>query len=106
MCRAGVGVSFAMATHWIFNFAVGQLFLPAVAAFGVPKVCCWTSYYNTPGWIVRPMFPTAWQVFVFFAVVCIAALAFVNGLLVETKGKSFEEIEVLMSGGRSSLSPA
>ena len=33
---SGRAVSLAMATHWVCNFAIGQLFLSAVSTFGVP----------------------------------------------------------------------
>lgn len=31
-------MAFAMVTHWVCNFAIGQLFLPTVAKFGVSTV--------------------------------------------------------------------
>lgn len=68
----GLAVSAAMVTHWVFNFAVGQLFLPAVDAVGVAGC------------------------YLFFAAVCIAAILFVRAAVVETKGRTLEEIEVLM----------
>eukprot|EP00884_Botryococcus_braunii_P011217 jgi/Botrbrau1/20096/Bobra.0850s0001.1 len=66
-------VSLALATHWICNFAIGQLFLPAVAKFGVSGV------------------------YLFFTAVCIVAIIFGQGVLVETKGLSLEQIEKAMS---------
>lgn len=57
-----------MTTHWVANFGIGQLFLPAVATYGVSKV------------------------YVFFSAVCFAAIVFTSKFLVETKGKSLEEI--------------
>ena len=62
-----------MTTHWICNFAVGQLFLSAVSSFGVSGV------------------------YVGFAAVCIAAALFVSTSIVETKGRSLEEIERAMA---------
>ncbi len=35
---AGSAMAFAMVTHWVCNFAIGQLFLPSVAKFGVSTV--------------------------------------------------------------------
>ena len=68
----GLAVSAAMATHWVFNFAVGQLFLPAVDAVGVAGC------------------------YLFFAGVCTLAVLFARSAVVETKGRTLEEIEVLM----------
>lgn len=31
-------MAFAMVTHWVCNFGIGQLFLPAVARYGVSTV--------------------------------------------------------------------
>ena len=69
----GSAVSAAMATHWVFNFAVGQAFLPAVAAVGVSGA------------------------YLFFAAVCLATVAFVRAQVPETKGRSLEEIAAAMS---------
>lgn len=68
----GTAVALAMGSHWVCNFFVGQLFLPAVSAFGVAGV------------------------YMFFATVCLLAVAFVNSQVVETKGKSLKEIEAAM----------
>jgi sugar porter (SP) family MFS transporter len=68
----GTAVALAMGSHWVCNFFVGQLFLPAVSAFGVAGV------------------------YMFFAFVCLLAVAFVNSQVVETKGKSLKEIEAAM----------
>jgi len=62
-----------MVTHWVCNFAIGQLFLSAVSAFGVPAI------------------------YLFFALVCFACVAFVSKNVVETKGRSLEEIEMAMA---------
>lgn len=62
-----------MVSHWVCNFAIGQLFLSAVSAFGVPAV------------------------YLFFAAVCFACVAFVSKAVVETKGRSLEEIELAMT---------
>jgi len=69
----GSAVSFAMVTHWVCNFAIGQLFLPATNQFGVSTV------------------------YLGFAAVCILAALFVQTAVLETKGKSLEEIEALMA---------
>ena len=62
-----------MVTHWVCNFAIGQLFLSAVSAFGVPAC------------------------YLFVAVVCFACVAFIQRSVVETKGRSLEEIELAMA---------
>ncbi|KAK3287867.1 hypothetical protein CYMTET_4645 [Cymbomonas tetramitiformis] len=64
--------SIAMASHWVFNFAIGQGFLPACAALG-------TAY-----------------VYLGFAVTCFLAAAFSKQFLIETKGRTLEEIETEM----------
>lgn len=65
-------VALAMGSHWVCNFFVGQLFLPAVAAFGVASV------------------------YMFFACICAIAIWFTSEQVVETKGKSLKEIESAM----------
>ena len=62
-----------MVTHWIFNFAIGQLFLPAVSRFGVSKV------------------------YLFFTAVCLGTALFARSQLTETKGLSLEQIEAAMA---------
>jgi sugar porter (SP) family MFS transporter len=59
----GRAVALAMGAHWLSNFAIGQLFLSAVAAVGV-----------------------AW-VYAAFAVVCFLAVWYVERGVVETKGR-------------------
>ncbi len=71
---AGRSMSLAMVTHWICNFLVGQVFLSAVSTFGVPTV------------------------YVFFAAICFITVAFVAKAVVETKGRSLEEIELASAG--------
>ena len=61
-----------MVFHWVCNFMLGQLFLPIVGAVGVSQVYC------------------------FFAVVCGIGAVFVSKFLVETKGRTPEEIGRLM----------
>ena len=68
----GTAVALAMGSHWVCNFFVGQLFLPAVSAFGVASV------------------------YTFFAFMCAAAVWFTSEQVVETKGKSLKEIETAM----------
>jgi sugar porter (SP) family MFS transporter len=68
----GTAVALAMGSHWVCNFFVGQLFLPAVNAFGVASV------------------------YTFFAFMCAAAVWFTSKQVVETKGKSLKEIEAAM----------
>lgn len=61
-----------MVCHWVFNFALGQLFLSTVQQLGISSVYC------------------------FFATICILGAAYVSSVLVETKGKTPEEIAQLM----------
>ncbi|CAI5491274.1 unnamed protein product [Closterium sp. Naga37s-1] len=63
------GMAFAMCVHWVFNFMVGFSFLPLMVRFG----------------------PTT--LFSFFACVCFAGALFTATSLVETAGRSLEEIE-------------
>ena len=56
-------MSAALATHWVANLAIGQLFLPALGAFGVSAV------------------------YLFFAAVCAATVAFTGSQVVETKAR-------------------
>jgi Sugar (and other) transporter len=65
-------VSLAMVTHWVCNFALGQLFLPVVSKVGIAKV------------------------YIGFAAIALAGAAFVRSKLVETKGRNAEEIYELM----------
>ncbi|KAG0583967.1 hypothetical protein KC19_3G175800 [Ceratodon purpureus] len=62
-------VSLSLGVHWICNFMIGLMFLSVVQRFGVSTV------------------------YLFFAVVCAAAVVYVNGNVVETKGRSLEDIE-------------
>ncbi|CAI5515927.1 unnamed protein product [Closterium sp. Naga37s-1] len=63
------GMAFAMCVHWVFNFMVGFSFLPLMARFGQTTL------------------------FSFFACVCFAGALFTATSLVETVGRSLEEIE-------------
>lgn len=56
-------MSASLATHWVANLAIGQLFLPALGAFGVSAV------------------------YLFFAAVCAATVAFTGSQVVETKAR-------------------
>ena len=62
----------ALAAHWVFNFGIGQLFLPAVSNFGLATV------------------------YLFFAAVCGVTVWYTKAQVVETKGLSLEEIERLL----------
>ena len=64
----GTAVAMAMTTHWVCNFAIGQLFLPAVGAVGVAGV------------------------YGFFALVCGLAVAYVDKEVPETKGRSHGDV--------------
>eukprot|EP00892_Ulva_mutabilis_P006772 jgi/Ulvmu1/4467/UM002_0192.1 len=68
----GRGVSLAMVVHWVFNFMLGQLFLQTVSEFGISAVYC------------------------FFASVCLAGALYISLVLVETKGRTPQEIAKLM----------
>lgn len=69
----GTAVALAMGSHWVCNFCVGQLFLQAVDTFGVAGV------------------------YAFFAVICALTVMFVSKEVVETKGKSFKDIELALA---------
>ncbi|KAK9820324.1 hypothetical protein WJX72_008975 [[Myrmecia] bisecta] len=69
----GKALSAAMAVHWVCNFALGQLFLPALSKFGVSTV------------------------YAFFAAICFATVIFTQSQVVETKGRSLEDIEKAMA---------
>ena len=65
----GSGMSLCLVTHWVFNFVIGQAFLPVVEAVGGPAV------------------------FVGFGCVCVAAALFVQTRVLETKGKTLDAIQ-------------
>ncbi|KAK9818467.1 hypothetical protein WJX74_006914 [Apatococcus lobatus] len=69
----GQAVSLALGVHWVANFAIGQLFLPAVEKFGLPGV------------------------YLFFAAICFITVGFTQSSVPETKGKSLEEVEALLA---------
>lgn len=66
------GMAIGSFSHWVFNFFISLLFPVAVAKFGVGYV------------------------FLFFAVSTLLSLIFYRFALVETKGKTLEEIEILV----------
>ena len=66
--RSGA-LSVCMSEHWLLNTGVGLLFLPAITSFGTPAC------------------------FLFFAAMSFVGAAFVAGFILETSGKSFEEVE-------------
>jgi len=65
----GKAVALSMGVHWISNFLIGLMFLSVVKRFGVSTV------------------------YLFFSAVCAAAVLYVNSNVVETKGRSLEDIE-------------
>ncbi|KAF7811279.1 Plastidic glucose transporter 4 [Senna tora] len=66
-------VSLSLGMHWISNFFIGLSFLSVVNKFGI----------NT--------------VYLGFSIVCILAIFYISGNVVETKGKSLEEIELALN---------
>ncbi|KAK7316166.1 hypothetical protein VNO77_34964 [Canavalia gladiata] len=66
-------VSLSLGTHWISNFAIGLYFLSVVNKFGISSV------------------------YLGFSAVCVLAVLYIAGNVVETKGRSLEEIERALS---------
>lgn len=66
-------VALSLGTHWISNFFIGLYFLSFVNKFGISTV-----YFG-------------------FGVVCLLAVLYVARNIVETKGRSLEEIEQILS---------
>ncbi|KAH6820753.1 plastidic GLC translocator [Perilla frutescens var. hirtella] len=66
-------VALSLGTHWISNFVIGLYFLSVVNKFGISAV------------------------YLGFASVCVIALMYIAGNVVETKGRSLEEIELALS---------
>ncbi|KAL9264927.1 Plastidic glucose transporter 4-like protein [Drosera capensis] len=62
-------VALSLGMHWASNFVIGLYFLSVVNKFGISKV------------------------YLGFALVCILAVFYIAGNVVETKGRSLEEIE-------------
>ena len=70
----GQASSVALGTHWIMNIIIGQAFLPLTRAYGIPTM------------------------YLFFAAVCVASLVYTRRELVETKGRSLDDIGRAMEG--------
>ncbi|BAU01628.1 Plastidic glucose transporter [Vigna angularis] len=66
-------VSLSLGTHWISNFVIGLYFLSVVNKFGISSV------------------------YLGFSAVCVLAVLYITGNVVETKGRSLEEIERALS---------
>jgi MFS family permease len=62
-------VALSLGVHWISNFMIGLFFLNVVKRFGVSSV------------------------YLGFSAVCVAAVLYIANNVVETKGRSLEEIE-------------
>ncbi|KAH9575063.1 hypothetical protein CY35_01G092500 [Sphagnum magellanicum] len=72
-CIRAKGMAVAMCVHWIANFMVGLMFLQLLETLGTGIL------------------------YTFFTLVCLAAALFVRQNVVETKGRSLEEIESLLA---------
>ena len=70
----GKGMSLCFLSHWLFNFFIGQGFLPAVESFGASAV------------------------YAFFAAFSFIGYVFAQTYVIETKGKSLEQISAEMNG--------
>lgn len=66
-------VALSLGMHWISNFLIGLLFLSVVNKFGISVV------------------------YMGFSAVCLLAVLYVAGNVVETKGRSLEEIELALN---------
>lgn len=66
-------LAFSLCVHWVCNFAIGLLFLELVQLFGVPVI------YSS------------------FGLVSLLSVAFAYAYIIETKGRSLEEIEKQLS---------
>ncbi|MED6169431.1 hypothetical protein PIB30_118800 [Stylosanthes scabra] len=66
-------ISLSLGTHWVCNFVIGLYFLSVVNKIGMSSV------------------------YLGFSSVCILAVLYVSGNVVETKGRSLEEIERALS---------
>ncbi|GJV72514.1 plastidic glucose transporter 4 [Tanacetum coccineum] len=62
-------VALSLGMHWISNFVIGLYFLSVVTKFGISKV------------------------YLGFASICLLAVVYIAGNVVETKGRSLEDIE-------------
>ena len=63
----------SLGMHWVSNFIIGLYFLSVINKFGINKV------------------------YLGFATVCLLAVIYVENNVVETKGRSLEEIERALS---------
>ncbi|EFH47964.1 GLT1 [Arabidopsis lyrata subsp. lyrata] len=68
-------VALSLGMHWISNFVIGLYFLSVVTRFGISSV------------------------YLGFAGVCVLAVLYIAGNVVETKGRSLEEIELALTAG-------
>lgn len=66
-------VALSLGMHWISNFVIGLYFLSVVNKFGISSV------------------------YLGFSTVCLLAVLYISGNVVETKGRSLEEIERALS---------
>ncbi|KAL8137473.1 hypothetical protein V2J09_003474 [Rumex salicifolius] len=71
-------VAFSLGTHWATNFVIGLYFLSVVNKFGIGRV------------------------YLGFALTSIMAVFYIGGNVVETKGRSLEDIELHLSPANSS----
>ncbi|CAL9103290.1 unnamed protein product [Musa acuminata var. zebrina] len=69
-------VALSLGMHWVSNFVIGLYFLSVVNKFGISRV------------------------YLGFATVCLLAVLYIAGNVVETKGRSLEEIERALSRER------
>ncbi|BFI24319.1 hypothetical protein MPTK2_1g10400 [Marchantia polymorpha subsp. ruderalis] len=82
MCSTRIrakALAVSLCVHWVCNFAIGLLFLEFVQRFGLSAV--YTS----------------------FGVVSLLSVLFTNLYIIETKGRSLEEIEKILLGSESGL---
>ncbi|KAL1566610.1 plastidic glucose transporter 4-like isoform X3 [Salvia divinorum] len=70
-------MALSLGTHWIANFVIGLYFLSVVNRFGLSTV------------------------YLGFGSVCVLAVMYVSGNVVETKGRSLEEIELALTSPAS-----
>ncbi|CAM6082925.1 unnamed protein product [Calypogeia fissa] len=76
MCSTRIrakAMAFSLCVHWVCNFGIGLLFLEMVERFGLSAV------YSS------------------FGIVSLISILFSNSFIIETKGRSLEEIELLLS---------
>lgn len=73
LCGAGKAMSLAMTAHWVCNFAVGQFFDFARVQWGAAGI------------------------FAFFGAMCAVAVLYVKSSVPETKGRSLDEVQTMLS---------